>query len=202
MTVDLEGVLRRAGFLVVAGADEAGRGACAGPLVAGAVVLNVKEQIDGLADSKALTAARRERLYDAILTRARAWAVASVDSGECDRLGMQRANLEVLRRALLRLGVAPDFALTDGFAVDGLGCPSLGVWKGDQVAPCVQAASILAKVTRDRVMAGWHERYPEYGFDVHKGYVTAEHERRLARFGPCPIHRRCFGNVRAADRVG
>ena len=199
MTPDLEGVLRRAGFGVVAGADEAGRGACAGPLVAAAVILDAP--IDHLADSKALTAARRERSYDEIVAKARSWAVVFVEADECDRLGMQRANLEALRRALLRLDVTPDFALTDGFAVDGLAYPSLGVWKGDQLVACVQAASILAKVTRDRTMADMHERYPDYGFDVHKGYVTPEHQRRIAEFGPCPIHRRCFGNVRAADQV-
>lgn len=196
---DYEATLRRAGFAVVAGADEAGRGACAGPLVAGAVVLG--GPIDGLADSKALSASRRDRLYDEIVARARSWAVVSVEAAECDRLGLGRANIEALRRALLRLDVRPDFALTDGFAVDGLGCPSLGMWKGDQVVACVQAASILAKVTRDRVMVAWDEAYPGYGFSVHKGYVTAEHRQRLAELGPCPIHRRSFGNVQAATRA-
>ena len=200
MSLDFESVLRRAGFAVVAGADEAGRGACAGPLVAGAVVLG-EDAIEGLADSKALTPARRVGLYEVIVARAAAWAVAVIEPAECDRLGMQRANLEALRRALLRLEVAPDFALTDGFAVDGLACPSLGMWKGDQVAGCVEAASIVAKVTRDRIMTAWHEQYPVYGFDVHKGYVTPAHQRRIMEFGPCPIHRRCFDNVRAAQQV-
>ena len=195
-----EAVLQRAGFELVAGADEAGRGACAGPLVAGAVVLRPGTVIDGLADSKALSATTRERLYDEITGRALAWAVAVVGPDECDRLGMQRADIEGLRRAVLRLDVAPDFALTDGFAVDGLGCPNLGVWKGDQVVACVLAASIVAKVTRDRMMADLHARYPSYGFDVHKGYCTAEHQRRLVEHGPCPVHRRCFGNVRAAEQ--
>ena len=196
-----EATLRHAGFALVAGADEAGRGACAGPLVAGAVVLASGDPIGGLGDSKALAGARRERLYDEIVSRALSWAVVSVEAAECDRLGMGRANIEALRRALLRLDVRPDFALTDGFAVDGLGFPSLGMWKADQVVACVQAASIMAKVTRDRAMAAWHEVYPEYGFDAHKGYVTAEHQRRLARLGPSPIHRRRFGNVRAATRA-
>ena len=197
-----ETVLHRAGFELVAGADEAGRGACAGPLVAGAVILRPGTEIAGLADSKALSASRRERLYDEITQRALAWAVAVVGPGECDRLGMQRADLEGLRRALLRLELTPDFSLTDGFAVDGLVFPNLGVWKGDQVVACIAAASIVAKVTRDRIMAELHEQYPAYGFDGHKGYCTAEHQRRLAEFGPCPAHRRCFGNVRAAGQTG
>ena len=193
-----ETVLHRAGFELVAGADEAGRGACAGPLVAGAVVLPPGEPIDGLADSKTLSAARRERLYDEITAGALAWSVAVVGPAECDRLGMQAADLEALRRALLRLELTPDFSLTDGFPVDGLSFPNLGVWKGDQVVACVAAASIVAKVTRDRMMAELHTRYPAYGFDVHKGYCTAGHQRQLMALGPCPAHRRCFANVRAA----
>lgn len=193
--------LRRGGFDRVAGADEAGRGACAGPLVAAAVILRPSTRIDGLADSKLLTARQRERIYHQVVTRALAWTVVSVDPGECDTLGMHVANLAALRRAVLRLAEPPDFALTDGFAVDGLGMPNLGVWKGDQVAACVAAASVVAKVTRDRIMTAAHDTYPDYAFDIHKGYCTGLHQARLDEHGPSPIHRWCFDNVRRAAKV-
>lgn len=142
--------LRRAGFGLVAGTDEAGRGACAGPLVAAAVILRPTDagRIEGLADSKLLTPRQRERLYDVILSRALTWSVVSLEPADCDRLGMHVANLTALRRAVMRLAPVPDFVLSDGFAVDGLAVPNLGIWKGDQVAACVAAASVLAKVTR------------------------------------------------------
>lgn len=183
--------LRRAGFGLVAGTDEAGRGACAGPLVAAAVILRPTDagRIEGLADSKLLTPRQRERLYDVILSRALTWSVVSLEPADCDRLGMHVANLTALRRAVMRLAPVPDFVLSDGFAVDGLAVPNLGIWKGDQVAACVAAASVLAKVTRDRRMAVWHETYPTYGFDVHKGYCTADHQECLDTHGPCAIHR-------------
>ena len=198
-----ERALRRAGFGLVAGADEAGRGACAGPLVAGAVILNERAAIhlSGLNDSKLLTAATRERLYDEITACAIAWSVVEVSPTECDQLGMHEADLQGLRRALLRLSPEPEFALTDGFAVGGLTCPALALWKGDQVAACVAAASIIAKVTRDRIMTTYDEQYDGYGFAGHKGYCTAEHQRRLEELGPCPIHRMRYVNVRAAARV-
>lgn len=193
-----EGSLRRAGFTLIAGADEAGRGACAGPLVAAAVILRSTQagRIEGLADSKLLTVGQREAVYLRVVERALAWSVVSVEPGECDQLGMHVANLTALRRALARLAPAPDFALTDGFAVDGLGVPALAMWKGDQVAACVAAASVVAKVTRDRLMIDAHSRYPAYQFDIHKGYCTATHQRRLEEFGPSEIHRLCFDNVR------
>lgn len=197
-----EASLRRAGFDLIAGADEAGRGACAGPLVAGAVVLRPGRagEIPELADSKLLTANARERVYDRILARAVAWSVVAVEADECDALGMHQANLAALRRALLRLPAA-DFALTDGFGVDGLGTPNLAIWKGDRVAACVAAASVIAKVTRDRIMAGWHLELPDYAFDIHKGYCTPLHQERLDAHGPSPIHRWCFDNVRRTARV-
>jgi ribonuclease HII len=198
-----ERALKRVGLDPVAGADEAGRGACAGPLVAAAVVLpdTKATQLDGLRDSKLLSARQRERLYAEITARALAWAVVSVEPGECDRLGMHVANISALRRALLRLDVAPQFVLTDGFGVDGLGVPGLAIWKGDRVAACVAAASILAKVTRDRVMCGLHETYPEYAFDVHKGYCTPLHQERLDRYGPSATHRMRYGCVSRTVRV-
>jgi ribonuclease HII len=197
-----ERALKRVGLDPVAGADEAGRGACAGPLVAGAVILSdaKSKQIDGLADSKLLTAARREDCYQQILEKALAWSVVSIEAAECDRLGMHVANIEALRRALLRLDIAPTYVLTDGFSVDGLGVPGLSIWKGDRVAACVAAASVVAKVTRDRMMAELDITYPEYEFAVHKGYCTPLHQQHLDEVGPCPEHRRRFENVRRTVR--
>lgn len=193
-----ERALRRAGFGLIAGADEAGRGACAGPLVAASVILGSTPggQVRGLKDSKLLTPLQRERCYDEILRKAVAWSVVLIEPGECDRLGMHVANIQALRRAVCRLEMRPDFVLTDGFGVDGLGAPSLAVWKGDAVAGCVAAASVIAKVTRDRIMCSAHEQWPQYRFDVHKGYCTPLHQTHLDANGPCEIHRWCFANVR------
>lgn len=198
-----ERALARAGLGPVAGADEAGRGACAGPLVAAAVILadTKHRRIEGLRDSKLLTPAAREAAYAEIVRKAVAWSVVCVEAGDCDRLGMHVANISALRRALLRLDVAPTYVLTDGFPVDGLGTPGLAIWKGDQVAACVAAASIIAKVTRDKIMTGMEDRFPGYDFAVHKGYVTALHQRRLLEHGPCPEHRMRFENVRKAATV-
>lgn len=198
-----ERALVRAGLAPVAGADEAGRGACAGPLVAAAVVLvdTPSRRIAGLKDSKLLTAAARDRCYDEIMTKALDVAWVALDPGECDRLGMHVADIQALRRALMRLEVRPGFVLTDGFGVDGLGTPGLGVWKGDRVAACVAAASVVAKVTRDRMMAEQAHEFPQFRFDVHKGYCTAEHQAELDLHGPCSIHRWRFENVRRAAKV-
>jgi ribonuclease HII len=198
-----ERALHRAGFATVAGADEAGRGACAGPLVAAAVTLPTSAErtprIPELADSKLLTAAARERVYDVVVRRALAWEVVVIPAAEIDRAGLHVCNLAAMRRALARLTVRPSFVLTDGFGVDCLGQPGLAVWKGDQVAACVAAASVLAKVTRDRIMVEMHERYPAYGFREHKGYATADHQRALVEHGPCPEHRISYANVAAAS---
>ena len=198
-----ERALKRVGLYPVAGADEAGRGACAGPLVAAAAILSdaKSRQIRGLADSKLLSAAQRERCYAEIMDKAVAWSVVSVEPGECDRLGMHVANISALRRALLRLDVAPTYVLTDGFSVDGLGVPGLAVWKGDRVAACVAAASIIAKVTRDRVMCELDQVYPEYEFSVHKGYCTPLHQERLDLHGPSATHRMRYENVVRTVRV-
>ncbi|MFW6776247.1 ribonuclease HII [Nocardioides sp. CPCC 205120] len=195
-----ERALRRVGLEHVAGTDEAGRGACAGPLVAAAAILPAGRAgvVPGLADSKLLTARARERAYDEVVRRSLAWSVVVVDAAECDRLGMHVANVQALRRAVARLGVRPSYVLSDGFPVDGLPAPGLAVWKGDRVAACVAAASVLAKVTRDRLMLGMHERWPEYRFDVHKGYITDLHTERLETHGPSPVHRMRFVNVRRA----
>ncbi len=198
-----ERALKRVGFDPVAGADEAGRGACAGPLVAGAVILSDarSRQIEGLKDSKLLTALSRERLYAEITRKAVAWSVVAIEPGECDALGMHVANIMALRMALLRLDVAPTYVLTDGFPVDGLGAPGLAVWKGDRVAACVAAASIIAKVTRDRIMCELDEVHPAYAFKIHKGYCTPLHQERLDEHGPSATHRMRFVNVRRTATV-
>lgn len=194
----METVLARAGFSIVAGADEAGRGACAGPLTAAACILPAgrRGQIEGLADSKLLTEPTRERLYDEIVKRAVAWRVVSIEADVIDSIGLHVANLQAMRRAVRSLQVEPSYTLTDGFPVDGLGVPALAVWKGDRVSSSIAAASILAKVTRDRRMRTLATQYPAYGFDVHKGYSTAMHEQALAEHGPSPQHRLRYANVK------
>jgi ribonuclease HII len=197
----MERALHRRGFRHVAGADEAGRGACAGPLVAAAAVLpeGRRGEIDRLTDSKLLTPAARERVYAEVVARALAYAVVVVPAVEVDVRGVHVCNLAAMRRALASLSVAPDYVLTDGFGVDGLGVPGLAVWKGDQVAACVAAASVLAKVTRDRIMVELDERHPGYGFADHKGYITPEHTLALRDRGPCPEHRFSYANVAAVS---
>ncbi len=195
-----ETALDRAGFGLVAGADEAGRGACAGPLVVAACILprGRRGQIEGLADSKLLTPVVREQLYGEIVVSAVAWSVVVIPAGEVDARGLHVCNLAGMRRALATLRPAPTYALIDGFPVSGLGVPSTAVWKGDAVVGCIAAASILAKVTRDRMMVEMHEHWPQYEFAQHKGYVTPEHALALERHGPCPEHRASYVNVRRA----
>ena len=198
-----ERALARAGLAPVAGADEAGRGACAGPLVAAAVILadTPARRVRGLADSKLLTARARERVYDEVMAKAVSVAWVRVEPDECDQLGMHEADIQGLRRALLRLDQPASYVLTDGFPVDGLGVPGLAVWKGDAVAASVAAASIVAKVTRDRVMTAYATDHPTYAFDVHKGYCTELHQSELDAQGPCAIHRRKWDNVRRTIRL-
>lgn len=195
-----ERALRRVGLDPIAGVDEAGRGACAGPLVAGAAILPSGKagSVPGLADSKLLTAAARERCYQQIVRRATAWSVVIIEPEECDRLGMHVANVEALRRAVALLDVRPAYVLTDGFPVDGFDVPGLAVWKGDRVAACIAAASVLAKVTRDRIMTDLDAVHPEYDFRTHKGYITRTHAEALDRHGPSAVHRMRFVNVRRA----
>lgn len=195
-----ESVLHGQGFGTVAGADEAGRGALAGPLVAAAVVLPVGWVPDGLNDSKLVPPAERERLYDEIVANAVAVGVYRVSHRRLDDIGLQRANITALRRAFGKLGVPPDFALVDGFRLRRMPCPTLKVVKGDQVCTSVAAASIVAKVTRDAIMVRADRRYPGYGFANNKGYRAPEHLSALRRLGPCEIHRRCFAPV--ADAAG
>src|SRR6516165_6453947 len=195
-----ETVLGRAGFAPVAGIDEAGRGACAGPLVVAAVVLEPASirRMTGLADSKLLTAQAREEAYAEVLRRAIDWHVVVIGADQIDATGLHVCNVSGMRRAFAGLRSKPGYVLTDGFPVRGLGVPGLAVWKGDRVTASVAAASVVAKVSRDRMMRDLHERYPLYGFDRHKGYNTDEHERALAEHGPSPVHRYSFVNVNRA----
>ncbi|MEW6059327.1 MAG: ribonuclease HII [Actinomycetota bacterium] len=198
LTLDLgryERRLRDEGFMRVAGVDEAGRGALAGPLVAAAVILPVGFDLEGIKDSKQLSALQRERCYQRILRDGVAVSVCRAMPSRIDRRGLHRSNLWLLRRAVRGLTVPPDYVLTDGFPVPRLAVPNLSIRKGDAVTASVAAASIVAKVTRDRIMDRYHRRFPAYGFDHHRGYGTAEHLEALSRMGPSPIHRLSFKGV-------
>jgi ribonuclease HII len=198
-----ERTLGRYGLGPVAGVDEAGRGACAGPLVVAACVPRPGDSVhwDGLTDSKLLTAAERERYYELIVRRAVDWSVVIIPSTEIDRRGVHLANVDGMRRAVARLNAAPGYVLTDGFRVPGLALPNLAVPKGDQAAACVAAASVLAKVTRDRIMVELDRDFPQYGFADHKGYCTPAHDKTLNAHGPCAEHRFSFVNVVRAGAV-
>jgi ribonuclease HII len=200
----LEQALHRRGFAHVAGADEAGRGACAGPLVVAAAILpeGKRGEIDELADSKLLTPLARDRVYAEVVKRAQAYAVVVVPPQDVDARGLHVCNVAAMRRALASLTTRPEYVLTDGFPVDGLGVPGLAVWKGDRVAACVAAASVLAKVTRDRMMVELDGQYPDYGFAEHKGYITDEHTEALSKHGPCVEHRFSYVNVAAVSGRG
>nr|WP_244515339.1 ribonuclease HII [Actinopolyspora xinjiangensis] len=193
----LQNALERRGLGPVAGVDEAGRGACAGPLVVAACVLRAGEsrRFDGLTDSKLLTARAREHWFETVRESAVEYRVVSLAPSEVDSLGVHVANLEGMRRAVAGLDLHPGYVLTDGFRVEGLGAPSVAVRKGDRAAGCVAAASVLAKVSRDRMMAELHVSFPGYGFDVHKGYSTARHSEALRLHGPTTHHRWSYSNV-------
>lgn len=199
-TWGFQGALDRRGLGPVAGVDEAGRGACAGPLVVAACVLRPGDsaRLTELTDSKLLTPLARDRVYDRVLARAVAYSVIVIPPEEVDHDGVHAANLAGMRRAIARLEPHPGYVLTDGFKVPGLTAPSVPVVKGDRVAACVAAASVLAKVTRDRIMTDLHDVHPQYGFDEHKGYITAEHTDALMAHGPCESHRWSYVNVAVA----
>jgi ribonuclease HII len=188
----LENALRRVGFVHVAGCDEVGRGCLAGPVVAAAVVLHPDRHIAGVCDSKAVQAAERERLYERILKSAIAWSVAAADPAEIDRINIHQASLRAMQRAVLGLVPLPDVVLVDAFRVPDLPMAQRGVPHGDRRCSAIAAASIVAKVTRDRQMLELHGKDPRYGFDRHKGYATADHLDAVARFGYSEVHRRTF----------
>ncbi|TSE20499.1 Ribonuclease HII [Tepidimonas alkaliphilus] len=183
---------------LVAGVDEAGRGPLAGPVVAAAVILDPGAPIDGVADSKALSPARRERLFDAIHARARAVAVGLASVEEIDRLNILQATLLAMQRAVAALSLRPTRVRVDGNRLPALPVPAEAVVGGDATVAAIAAASIVAKVTRDRLMDALHREYPDYGFDRHRGYGTAQHLQALSRLGPTPAHRRSFAPVARA----
>ena len=188
----LENALRRVGFVHVAGVDEVGRGCLAGPVVAAAVVLHPDKHIPGVCDSKTVQAPERERLYDKIVKHAVAWAVAGADPAEIDRINIHQASLRAMQRAVLALAPLPDIVLVDAFRIPDIPMAQRGVPHGDRRCSAIAAASIIAKVTRDRQMLELHGRDPRYGFDRHKGYATADHLDAVARFGYSEVHRRSF----------
>ncbi len=188
----LENVARRLGYVHVAGVDEVGRGCLAGPVVAAAVALHADRYVPGVADSKVLSAEDRDRLFTEIIEAAVCWHVAVVDVGEIDRLNIHRASLEAMRQAVMALVPLPGCVLVDGFRVPGLVMAQRAIIGGDRRCTAIAAASILAKVTRDRLMVELHGHDPRYGFDRHKGYATKDHLEEVGRFGYSPVHRRTF----------
>lgn len=195
----IEELLRNAGISPVAGVDEAGRGPCAGPLVVAAVILKdpFAPELAAVRDSKEVPQSQREELFDLIMEIADSVSVISISAAEVDERGVHAANLDGMRRAVKGLSIEPAYVLTDGYAIEGLAIPNVAVWKGDQVVTAISAASIIAKVTRDRTMVELDAKYPEYGFAQHKGYITAAHTAALQKYGPCGEHRTSFSNIAA-----
>jgi len=195
----IESQLIDAGISPLAGVDEAGRGACAGPLVVASVILHdpFAEDLVAVRDSKDVSETERENLFELLIHKAAAISTIIVPPAEVDARGVHAANLDGMRRAVQGLSITPAYVLTDGYAIDGLGVANLAIWKGDQVAHCISAASIIAKVTRDRIMRELDTQYPNYGFAQHKGYITAAHTKALNQHGPCIEHRQSFANIAA-----
>ena len=193
---EFEELALRQGFRAIAGIDEAGRGPLAGPVVAAAVILPPDIDIKGVNDSKKLTAAVRERLYDRIMESALAVGVGISDSTVIDRINILQATLRAMEEAVRNLAVAPDCLLIDGISRTALTIHQKTIKKGDSLSISIAAASIIAKVTRDRMMREYDQLYPGYGFAGHKGYGSASHMAAIAELGPCPIHRLTFGGVR------
>lgn len=195
----IEDRLYAAGISPLAGVDEAGRGACAGPLVVASVILKDphSDQLALVRDSKEISEKVREELFDVVTDAALSVSVVIITNKEIDSRGVHAANLDGMRRAVQGLDVTPAYVLTDGYAIEGLALPNLAVWKGDQVVTCISAASIIAKVTRDRIMRELDQIYPEYGLKSHKGYITKSHTDALKKYGVTPIHRRSFSNIAA-----
>lgn len=200
----IEQILLDAGISPIAGVDEAGRGACAGPLVVASVVLKdpFAPELSRIRDSKEIGEDEREELFDLVSREALAISVIEISSHIIDERGVHAANLDGMRRAVQGLSIIPSYVLTDGYVIEGLGLPTLAVWKGDQVVHSISAASIIAKVTRDRIMRKVDLDFPMYGFARHKGYGTQAHTQALEKFGPCVFHRRSFANVAAIINTG
>lgn len=193
----IERRLLDSGIKAIAGVDEAGRGACAGPLVVAALILKDPNDpsLREVRDSKLLSPIQRENFYELILNQVSAHSIIEISSEEIDTRGLHKSNIEGMRRAVNALGVTPDYVLTDGYEVPGMSHPNLAVWKGDQVALTISAASIIAKVYRDRLMIELDRKYPGYGLAEHKGYVTKVHSDAMKKLGITPIHRKSYANV-------
>ena len=197
--VKIESTLIASGMKQIAGVDEAGRGPCAGPLVIAAVILKdpFAKELSKVRDSKELSEKVREELFDVVIEQALSYSIIDISVEEIDKFGLHKSNLEGMRRAINSLDIAPDYVLTDGYPIEGIAIPNLAVWKGDQVAISISAASILAKVYRDRVMIKLDAKYPGYGLAKHKGYITAAHTKALGELGVSEIHRKSFANIAA-----
>lgn len=193
----IEQQLLASGITKIAGVDEAGRGPCAGPLVIAAVILQdpKSEKLIEIRDSKELTPAKREKLFDVVISESATYSIIEIGVDEIDSLGLHKCNIEGMRRAINALQIEPEYVLTDGYAIPGLLTPNLAVWKGDQVAISISAASILAKVYRDRKMIELDKNYPGYGLAGHKGYITKSHTDAIKKLGVLPIHRKSFANI-------
>jgi ribonuclease HII len=195
----IEHLLASAGIAPIAGVDEAGRGACAGPLVIASVVLQdpFAPELSVVRDSKEIPENKRDAVFELIQSIAVSVSVVIVPAAQVDARGVHAANLDGMRRAVQGLKTEPAYVLTDGYAIEGLGIPNLAVWKGDQVVVSISAASVIAKVTRDRIMRQLDTKFPVYGFAGHKGYITAAHTKALNEHGPCAEHRSSFANIAA-----
>lgn len=200
----IEQSLLKAGIKKIAGVDEAGRGPCAGPLVVAAVILKdpFSTDLKEVRDSKELTADQRELLYEVVINNSLSYSIIEISVEEIDLLGLHKCNIEGMRRAVNALQIKPEYVLTDGYPIPGLTNANLAVWKGDQVAISISAASILAKVYRDRIMIKLDQDYPNYGLASHKGYITALHTAAIKERGVLPIHRRSFANIAAILQAG
>ena len=199
----IEENLLKAGISKIAGVDEAGRGACAGPLVIAAVILKdlKSKNLAKVTDSKKLSPKLRETLFDTIIENSIAYSIIEISATEIDEIGLQRSNIEGMRRAITALDSKPEYVLTDGYPIPGIETPNLAVWKGDQVALSISAASILAKVYRDRIMTDLDVKFPGYGLAEHKGYATALHESAMQRLGVLEIHRKSYANVAEISKL-
>ncbi|MEY3889837.1 MAG: hypothetical protein RLY62_19 [Actinomycetota bacterium] len=195
----IESQLLQSGIKYIAGVDEAGRGPCAGPLVVAAAILKdpLSSALKDVKDSKQLTSLQRDHLFELVKSNSLSYSIIEISAEEIDMLGLHKCNVEGMRRAINALDTCADYVLTDGYSIPGLTIPNLAIWKGDQVAVSISAASILAKVYRDRIMIELDKRYPKYGLANHKGYITASHTAAIKEFGVLPIHRKSFANIAA-----
>ena len=191
---------RICGFRLIAGLDEAGRGPLAGPVVAAAVILPRRGSFKGLRDSKLLTTSQREQLFDKIASRALGWSVGMATEKEIDRLNILEATRVAFTRAIQSLSPQPDYLLLDAVELTRIPIPQRAIIKGDRLSVSIAAASVIAKVSRDRLMLQYHDQYPQYQFHIHKGYPTPGHLKALAQFGPCACHRQSYRPVKASCR--